>query len=342
VTRLVELVVGTLMIAVTWLTVVRTVLIPRGNSSHIVRGMLRAWSSGVQELTRRVSPTYRARLMEIGATTCLLAFLGFWLAVQIVGFGLISMALLAPEEPSRALGILRTGGTEPAVVGLVAELSVLMLLVVFCAYLSRLSAAYGRRESMAVRLAGLATREPDAEMVIANHVRSGFPGHLDQLMAEWASWLAEIRFTHTAYPVLVYYRAAARICWLRSAVIMLDTAALVDALAPNWAPPNTRALLRTGIDCLQTVAGQVGVRPRPSMTSLQGREDVAFSDTMYVAVAAGLVAERDPDDAREAFQRWRLEYAPYAAAISENLAYEVFHVVSERANEPGAVTVTCL
>jgi hypothetical protein len=104
-------------------------------------------------------------------------------------------------------------------------------------------------------------------------------------------------------------------------VLVLDAAALTEAVAPAWAPPGVRAVLDVACDCLPELLHQIGVDlPRTSI-SLQGREERGFEQTVRVAVVAGLPRQRDYAEAWAEFQHWRTRYAPYVAAIRTSLLY---------------------
>ena len=83
----------------------------------------------------------------------------------------------------------------------------------------------------------------------------------------------------------------------------------------------TRVLLAAGPDCIQRLAGQLGIRLAVPVVSLHGREERAFSDTVRCAVAAGLPVERDGEKSWLAFQDSCTRYAPHADAICSYLRY---------------------
>jgi hypothetical protein len=102
-------------------------------------------------------------------------------------------------------------------------------------------------------------------------------------------------------------------------VVVLDAAALVEALAPGWAPLHARVLLDVGSHCMQCLATQAGIVLPRVRVSLHGREERGFGDTMQLAIDSGLPAERDIDHAWTTFQEIRVSYAPYAVQIGSLL-----------------------
>lgn len=315
--ELFELVVGVVLVVGTWLSVLRTVFIPRQRSSRVMRSAVWCvrWIGSV--VARRLPVNSGERVMDLCAPLALYLVVVCWLAASLGGF-----ALLAPDVPLTPVGLrdflaLRTNG----LLGVMAWLSVALVLAAFTLNLFRVTAAYSRRELVVARMSVRTVRATEAELVLADHLRLGSRDHLDQFFAQWTEWMADIRATHTGYPALTVYRPATDLCWLDAAVLVLDAAALTDAVASQWAPPSTRSVLEAGAVCLPTLARQVGVRlPRP-VVSLEGREECGFEQTVKVAVAAGLPMERDHREAWSLFQNWRTRYAPYAVAMSTRLCY---------------------
>jgi hypothetical protein len=203
----------------------------------------------------------------------------------------------------------------------VAALSGVLLVVAFGVHLSRVTGAYGRRELLVARLSVHATKPSDAEHVIATYVRTDSRDQLDAWFGDWADWLADINCTHVSTPSLVYFRAAGRLSWLEAAVIVLDAAALVEATAPDWAPPNTQVRVGAGADCLPRLATRVGIALSRPKVSLHGREQCGFADTIQTTMYAGLPVARTHPVAWAVFQQERTKYAPYASAISARLQY---------------------
>jgi hypothetical protein len=149
-------------------------------------------------------------------------------------------------------------------------------------------------------------------------MRGGSRDHLGTLFGDWAGWLADTQATHLGYPVLAYYRSI-DLCWTKAALIILDCAALTQACAPEWAPPDTVPLLSAGSRCLQGIAAQLGISLPRIPVSYHGREACPFNGTIGKVRKAGLPMETDEDTAQAEFQRLRVQYAPFANAIVEQL-----------------------
>jgi hypothetical protein len=313
---------GAALVATTWLSVIRTVFTPRQRSSVLARGTVRVVAAVIRLPARRTRGELRERIQDLCTPTSLLATGGIWVAATGAGFSLLAWAFYGSPAS------LYSTPSGDAALAAAALLSGTLMLAAFTTHLIAVMAAYTRREGLVTRLAARATQTPDADFVLADYMRTGSRDHLDEMFAEWSTWLADVQTTHLSYPAIAYMRPFGSLCWAKAALIVLDCAAIAEATAPDWAPPNTRPLLTIGGYCLPRLARQLGEREDRFPVSYHGREMNSFRDTYRLAVKAGLPAERSEVDAEAAFIRLRIDYAPYVIAIGERLLYPAHQVVS--------------
>jgi hypothetical protein len=337
VTHAILAIVGGALVLVDWLSVLRTVFIPRQRSSLTARSVV--WA--ITAASRRIAPVLplraRERLLDFGAPLALFVMAACWLIGVMAGFVLMAWGIYDVPFQSGAVSsfFLLPSPGEPLVIA--AILSIGLLIAAVTTHLVRFTGAYSRRERLVARLAGLAARPPDAEALLAAYVRAGSRDRLDHLFAEWSGWLADVWCTHVGYPALTFARPAHSLCWIRAAVIVLDAAGLTLAVAPDWAPPSTRSVIHTGSRCLQHLARQVGVTtPASAPVSLHGREEQGFSDSVQLVTDAGLPKQRDERKAWDAFQDLRIHYAPYAAGIASHLFYADVDVTPDSTGDKAA------
>ncbi|MEV6605489.1 hypothetical protein [Kutzneria sp. NPDC051319] len=288
------------------LSVLRTVVNPRNRSSLAARLTARLTYRLLLASTSALPQRRRERALDLSAPLSLTALLAIWLGATAGASWLVAYGL--PAGVGQAVHI-----AGWALAGLQALL--------FSVYLSKLIESYQRREAITTRLQARATSPLDAEVVLADRLRGGSRSDLGTAFEHWADWMADVRSSHAGYPALLYQRPAGQMCWVEAAVIVLDAAALTEAVAPTWAPPSVRVLLAAGSDCIQRLAWQLNIQLEVPTVSMHGREERAFSDSVRYAAAAGLPMERDSEKSWLAFQDSRTRYAPHADAICLHLRY---------------------
>lgn len=317
---------GAALVLVTWLSVFRTVFTPGRKSSAMARLTARTTAAVLLGAARRIPLGGRERLLALCSPVALFAMFVLWLVAELAGFALLAWGIAGVSLGGHALAgffLLRSAGIPPprsssAPLAAIAWLSTVLLTAAFVTHLMRVTDAYSRRERLVTRLATQATCPPHAETLLADYLRAGSRDHLGNVFGQWAGWLADTQTTHLGYPVLAYYRSV-DLCWTKAVLIVLDCAALTQACAPEWAPPETVPLLSAGSRCLQGIAAQLGIALPPVPVSYHGRETCPFNGTLSKVREAGLPMEVDEDAAQTAFQRLRVQYAPFANAIIERL-----------------------
>lgn len=316
--RAVEEVAGAILVAVTWLSILRTVFTPGGMPSLLARWTTRALGKAMVTTARRWPPS-SARDAFLGYACPLMLFaIGVaWLAASGIGFMFVFWGATGHPANLRSYSL----GTAGSVIAEVALASTLLLLAAFTTHLVNVTSAQNRREQLVCRLAALAASSPDADMLLAEYARHGESGQLGELFAHWSGWLADVRATHLAYPPLVYYRSSCELSWPQAVQIVLDCAALADACAPNWSPPETAMLLKSGAVCIPRIAELLGIELPPVAVSHQGREMLPFDSSLRSVHSAGLILETTADEAQRVFNKHRVRYAPFTTAISERLLY---------------------
>jgi hypothetical protein len=323
---------GLVLVLGAWLSVLRTVFTPQERASLMARFTARAVGAVMLCLARWVREPGREYLLCYATPLMLFAAGIVWFVADAVGFALLGRGishipvnlgeLTCPfvlcEPAQRGPGLSVAAGAWLSA----ALLSTMLMFAAFVVHLARVASAYSRRERLISRLSAQATRTPDAEMMLGEYLAGGGRSNLGSMFGEWASWLADVQSTHLACPALIYSRSPNGVCWTGAAQIMLDCAALAQACAPSWVPPQTGSLLTVGVRCLPRVAARLGMELPAVPVSYQGREGRPFAGTLKKIRAAGLPMEVDDERAQSAFQQLRVQYAPFANAICERLLFE--------------------
>ena len=301
-------VLGTVLVVIAWLSVLRTVFIPRPLSSRAAKWTVRVLAAISAAIARRLPSRVGGRILDFCAPMSLFTIAVVWLLGIVLGFTLIarSINVVTDMESLTRFVTFRLDGMA-IVLEVITVLSIALMFAAFHTYLVGFTKAYSRRERQPLSLAPQVPRLADADTMVTLCLRANSHDAVNARFAEWTDWLDDVHWSHRCYPALVYSRPTSPLSWPSAAIIMLDTAALIEAIAPSSAPGQTRALLT-----LPTV-----------QVSFHGREDRLFNDTVQLAIGCGLHEEHDRQETWSSFQGRRRQYAPYATAINYFLMYEI-------------------
>ncbi len=313
---------GLVVLAATGRSVLGTAVAPRGRPSRLVFATVPVLLRISRQINRAVPSRriHRLVIRMIGPVAVLFPPL-IWGAGTVVGTALLAASVGAAPPDVRAMEYVLGQLDDPKWTGhgfpLVVYGCFILIFIGLTTRITALTSAYQRREQFVWALASEARSCLDAEDVIVAHMRGGTPDSLDRMMITWQLWIADLRFSHTSYPELLTLPSSPDLSWLDATLVVMDVAALIDALSPGTEPPPTRPLLAAGCAFVQEMAKELQVSAVRTTLSLHGREERSFWTSIARLTDAGIHAERDYRTARSTFQRWRSRYAPYTAALSD-------------------------
>jgi hypothetical protein len=319
--------IGVVVLALTWSSVVFTLVLPRTPQGP---GRLSIWinrsTRGVFFAGSRLADTYERKdaiLAPIGPVA-VLAQLAAWLVLLGAGF----TAMLVPytrdlgeavSEVGAAmftLGLARSARLTNDTIVIFAAASGFVVIALQIAYLPALYAAFNRRESLITMLASRAGEPSWGPEILIRHQLVGIIDALPDFYGEWEQWAASFSESHTTYPVLLLFRSPdAWSSWVVALLAVLDAAAMQLALNPSTAPSQARLSLRMGYTALRRVSDVLGWTydsdPMPD-AALQLTEG-EFARAVELLHEVGFATERSADAAWPHFRGWRVNY--------EDLAY---------------------
>jgi hypothetical protein len=329
--RIFELVIGAWLILATWLSVAVSLVVPRGLRSSYTRFVHTAVRWPFQVVADR-SRTYdtKDRVLAFAAPLAILATLTSWLALFLVGYGL----LLAGVSGLGFDPAFREAGSSLFTLGFASSARDRLTLLDFAAaatgpvaiglqigYLPALYAAYSRREAEVTLLqarAGIPAWGPE---ILIRHVQvAGLLDSLPELYRGWERWAAEISESHTSYPVLLHFRSPRpNRNWLLGLLAVMDAAALELALNPkNPNQGSIRIGLRGGFTCLRDIARMERLPfdddPDPDSDIQLTYEE--FSQAVDMLRYSSYPMERSAEEAWPHFRGWRINYEATAYALA--------------------------
>jgi hypothetical protein len=334
--RWVAAVLGILLLLTAWSSVIGTLIVPRPVGSWLTRWVDRVIVAAYRFVKRySPDPRRRDRILATEAAAILVTQLIGWLALIFVGYTFllwpmtgrgIASAFIDAGSSIFTLGFSEPPGAAPAVIVFLAAGSGLVIVALQIGYLPVLYNAFNRRET---------------EVTLLN-ARSGFPAWGPELLARtqyalgpgvstlntlpelymtWERWAADVAESHSTYLPLVRFRSPGGLSsWVTSLLAVLDSAALILALAPDEAPTvQARLCLRGGFACFGRIGRAMGfdvpmeADPKAGIT-LTFEE---FLDAVRRMREVGFPISRDPADAWPDFVGWRVNYEQAAYQIAE-------------------------
>lgn len=251
--RALAIVVGLLLITACLQDVFEAVLLPR-RIDREWRFMLffyrfgwRTWSF----LAKRMAGGRRREsvIAIFGPFSIMLLFASWGLSL-IIGFGLIQWALPPRYVPHLSLGrqldrsadAFFTLGTEDLVSRSQSSLVLTFLeagtgfgyIALMVSYLPVLYSHFWQRDARLVQLDARAGTPATAGTVLFRYGTLAKSSDLELWLADWERWAADLVETHSAYPMLAFYRSQhENQSWLATLAVILDLTTLLLAIGPD-------------------------------------------------------------------------------------------------------------
>ncbi|MBA2426794.1 MAG: hypothetical protein H0V60_06905 [Actinobacteria bacterium] len=324
-------VMGLLLVLVTYGSVVRTLIVPRGVSARLSTAVAKALHKVFLLIVKRLDDYEdKDRVLIFQAPLSILVILIVWIVMFVVGFSLmlwpfvdsLSQAVVEAGSSMFTLGFASTSGLDPAVIYFLAAFSGLIVVALQIAYLPSLYSAFNRRETLVTMLQSRAGAPAWGPELLARHQLVGIVDNLRDLYAEWERWSADVAESHTNYPALIWFRSPSPLrSWVVALLAVLDSAALYQSLCPESAPSETRLCLRMGFTCLREIADAMGIPYDPDPFP---DEAVRLTEDEYLGgirrlEESGFPMERDAKEAWPHFKGWRVNYEPVVYAIADRI-----------------------
>jgi hypothetical protein len=319
--------IGVVILALTWTSVIFTLVLPRAISGP---AQLSIW---INRSVRRVffaashvARTYERKDAVLAPTgpVALIAQLVAWLVLLGVAF----VAMLEPythdlgeavKQVGAAmftLGLARSPHLTNDTVLIAAAASGFVVIALQIAYLPALYAAFNRRESLIAMLASRAGEPSWGPEILIRHQLVGIVDALPDFYGQWEQWAADFSESHSTYPVLLLFRSPDPwSSWVLALLSVLDAAAMQLSLNPTSAPSQARLSLRMGYTALRRISDALrwsfDEDPMPDGPLRLTEEE--FATAVALVHDVGFATERTAEEAWPHFRGWRVNY--------EDLAY---------------------
>lgn len=328
---------GIVILVGTAVSVVGTLVVPRGIDSRISRAC--EWTVDMLFLlvTRSMRSLARRDLvLAWQAPVALLVRLAVWTGLLVLGYGLVLAPIVhdsighAFDEAGSSmftLGYAAPSNGSSTAVDYVAAYTGLVVVGLQVGYLPALYSAFNRRETLVTLLMARAGVPAWGPEILARTRWGIYDGDhrpvLDELFTAWEQWSAEVAESHTTYLTLVRLRSPRPLShWLTSVLAVMDAAALHLAVAPGNEPKQSaRLCLRMGFVALNQIARAMRLPatddPDPNDAISVSYEE--FADAVRMLDGLKYPIERSAEQAWPHFRGWRVNYDRTALALAYTL-----------------------
>lgn len=315
---------GIALIALTMLSVIRTIVLPR-SAQDPISGSYFLFMRKLFVAAAHKARTFRQadRILGFLGPVAVLFILPVWMTLMLVGFGLLfwSTGVRDPLDAFVMSGSsLMTLGFASDRTWLHMALSFfeamlgLILVALLISFLPTLYATFSRRESAVTQLDVRAGTPPSVVTMVLRAKRIGKleNGGQTSLWRDWELLFSEIEESHTSFPALVFFRSPKPLMsWVTAAGCVLDSAALIRSSLAIAQDPQADLCIRAGYLALRSVAEAFGVQYNPSPAWPD--ETISIHRAEYDAVydellAAGVPMVADREQAWRDFAGWRVNY----------------------------------
>jgi hypothetical protein len=329
---------GIVIILATAISVVGTLVVPRGFDSVISRVSDRAVDMAFQLITRPFKDFIRRdAILAWQSPISLLVRLALWIGLLLVGYALVLTPVVpdsVPQAFAEAGSSMFTLGYAPptnngsSALDYVAAYTGLVVVGLQVGYLPTLYAAFNRRETLVTLLVARAGTPAWGPEILARTRWGIYDGDpvvvLRDMFDAWQKWAAEVAESHTTYLTLVRLRSPRPLShWLTALLSVMDAAALHLALTPSSQPKDTaRLCLRMGFVALNQIgrAMRIPVNDDPDPDADQISISYAdFERAVAMLQELNYPLERTAEQAWPHFRGWRLNYDSTALALAKAL-----------------------
>jgi hypothetical protein len=322
---------GCLILVAASMSVLATLVVPRGIGSRISSFVGRRMVRGIFLFVARSADEYETkdRILALAAPTALLTTFAVWLLLYLLAYALIIWGLAAGtfadalrESGSSlfTLGIASSRQAGPITTEFAAAATGLLVVALEIAYLPTIYGAFNRRETLVTMLESRAGTPAWGPEILIRHQLVGIVDNLPDFYGDWERWAADVDESHTSHTVVISFRSPHPMrSWVVALLAVLDSAALYNALAPERVPSEARLCLRMGFTCLRDIAKVLGLEfnsdPLPT-DPIQLTFD-EFSLAVQRLEEVGFPKERTAEEAWAHFKGWRVNYESIAYALAD-------------------------
>jgi hypothetical protein len=296
----------------------------------LLRRIYVALAQNVQDRTRREN--------YLGIMGPLLLFVrfGMWAVMLILGFALLQWGagerIAAPNGVAPfgtvlyfsgttfftvALGDLTPQSAWPRLLNILEAATGFMFLGLVISYLPTFYTDYARREARISQLDAWASSPPTAGELLSRLGRERALDSLDNFLADWETWSADVMESHLSYPVLALFRSQHEDqSWVSALATVLDVSALVLVGIEGVKPRAARLAFAMARHAAVDLSQNMG---RPRSEAQMDRLPAVELARLRAHLNANGVRLADGPSADARLVELRAMYEPYLFVLSDVL-----------------------
>ncbi len=313
---------GAYLVGSTFMSAVRTVVLPRAGSQRLTRLVFISMRY-IFEFRAHPNRAFedRDRILQLWAPLALIMLPFMWIFATIIGFTGIQWAisgdtlrdaLLRSGSSQLTLGVTFKGALPNALASFVQASIGLILSALLISYLPSIYGAYQRRETLVGLLESRAGMPPSAFQTLVRYQRVGFIDEIDtDLFEKWEQWFVEMEESHMSFAALVFFRSPRpERSWITAAGCVLDTASILLSCVDRPFSGRTALCLRSGFLSLRRLSDYFSIphNPDPSSSDSISVTRQEFDLMCEELLTAGLPLKTNRDQMWADFQGWRVNY----------------------------------
>lgn len=272
----------------------------------------------------------RENFLAVFAPLMLVALIGIWVALLILGFGILLWGVRAGITPPHSdfatilyfagASLLTIGfgdvvgrGAIPRLASVLAALAGLSFLSITTAFLFALFGSFQKREIFVVTVAARAGAPPSGVNLLAIAGYSHTSEDLSHLMVDAQHWAAGLMESHLAYPMLGFFRSSHdEQSWVGTLGTLLDAATLLMTTLDGVRNGQARIFYNVGRHAARDLARYFRVDDSEGSVGIERAEFDRACDRL--AAIGYRMADRD--DAWARFSGLRSGYASRLNALA--------------------------
>jgi hypothetical protein len=314
----------------TFLSILRTVVLPRGVPARLARVTF----LGVQAIlllrlrlsTHREDYATRDRVLSLQGPLGVFSQLFVWASLLLVWFaamfwslteagGLrhsVAHAFELSGSSMLTLGTEAPHGLAAQMLGFAAAGVGLVLLALVITYLPSLYGAFSQREALISKLVVRAGAPPTGVTLLVRSWELGRFDELEEVWDTWEDWFVELGESHTTFPLLGFFRSShPNNHWVLATEAVLDGASLVLTACDVPRQSRSELCVEAGVQALTVIADFLAIAHSPDADEPEIRLTRDTFDAGCDELAEREIPMHDDrDTAWSEFRRARARYEP--------------------------------